>query len=360
MLIKNVHILPIGTEEHKNAYILIDDGIIISVGSMKNAPRWQDEFDANGAYALPGFIDAHTHLGLFEPAGQEANEYGNSFSPELRVTDGIDFGSQDFKKAIESGVTSVVISPGSSSICPGQEAFVSTLAGEIIQNPIALKVAFGENLKHKSNIKTRMQAVSLLREGLYKAQKYKEKKTKDVDLALDVLSKVLDKEIPLHAHIHTASDIKVAIELAKEFDIDIKLIHATEAYKVLDLLKENDINVITGPAFTHANKYELQNKRSDTPALLSNAGLIVAITTDHPVTPIENLSLAAALSSKHGLPPLDALEALTIKPAKILGVDNILGSIEPDKQADIVLFDKFPLELYATPSNVFVKGKKVF
>ncbi|WP_461247743.1 amidohydrolase family protein [Treponema sp. R6D11] len=356
MLITNAHILPIGREELKNAYILVENGIIISIGDMSSAPRWQDEYDAEGAYAVPGFIDCHTHIGLFEPAGQEANEYGKTFTPQYRVTDSIDFSSKDFDVAVKSGITTVAISPGSGAVCSGQIALVATGTKEVINECVAIKMAFGENTKHKSGITTRMEAVSILREGLMKAKRYR---FKDVDLASEVLQNVLDKKIPIHAHVHTSSDIAVAINLAKEFDIDIKLIHATEGYKILDLIKDNNIDVITGPTMTRSNRYETENKRADTPAVLASNGIRVAISSDHPITPIEHLPLAAALTSKNGLPPLETLEALTTMPAKILGVDDVLGSIDLDKQGDIAIFDKFPLELYAEPKAVFQKGVQV-
>ncbi|MDR0930921.1 MAG: amidohydrolase family protein [Clostridiales bacterium] len=358
MLIINAHILPINQQEIKRGFIFFDQGKIIALGDMKDAPKWQKVYDAKGQYALPGFIDAHTHLGLFRADGDnEAGEDALSIAPHLRAIDSVDFSDPYFRTALKNGVTSAAISPASVSVFGGQIAMVKT-SGEVMSENIGVKVALGDNPKHKNGTpSTRMAVVALIREALAKAKKYATKRNKDVDLASDALLDIINRKKPLYVHCHTQGDIRAIFRVADEFNIDIKLIHATDSSDMASEIKERGVDVICGPQLCHKNKLELAGHDPALAAYLTVNGVKCAITTDHPETTAENLALCASLAMRDGLAPLDALCSITINAAEVCGVADRVGSIEPDKDADILLFDKFPLEICARPTAVFVGGK---
>ncbi|GHV18587.1 amidohydrolase [Clostridia bacterium] len=356
MLITNVHILPIGDQrEIKNGYILTENEHIIATGTMDNAPKWQDVLDGEGAYALPGFIDSHSHLGLFNTREQDANEPNQPVSPHFRVIDSINVNDEYWKEALRAGVTTAVVSPGSSSVISGQIAAMKT-SGGVLRAPIGIKCALGENPKHNTFPQTRMAAVAILRETLAKSVKYSAKRVKDFDFVHAALQPVLARKIPLHIHAHALGDIQAAIRVSEEFNINITLIHGTDAAQIAPELAERGIGVICGPQINHRSKAEINNHTPALPAILAVNNVKTAITTDHPETPIGHLALSAALAVKEGMPPLDALEAITINAAELTGISDLVGSIEPDKIADILLFDKFPLEFYAAPKCVIAQG----
>ena len=237
----------------------------------------------------------------------------------------------------------------------------------IIKNPVAIKAAFGENPKTVYHAKnqmpiTRMGCVSLIRDALKKTMEYKVKlkaKEADFDIKLESLLGVLEKKYPLKCHVHRTDDIFTAIRIAKEFDIDITLEHCTEGHLITEYLKEENLPIMVGPSLCDRSKPELKNLTFETPGILANAGLCVAIITDHPVVPIQYLSLCGALAVKNGMKQKDALLAITKNPAKNTGIDKRVGSLKKGKDADIVVFDKHPLELMSIAILVFIDGKRV-
>lgn len=346
--------------------ILIKDGKILEVGEDLVAPLDAKTIDAEGKMVLPGFIDAHCHIGMWEEGmgfeGSDGNEMMDPVTPQLRAIDAINPMDEAFEEAYIGGVTTAVTGPGSANVIGGMSAALKTYGKRvddmIIKEPIAMKVAFGENPKRvyeaqKKSPITRMATAAILREALFKAKAYMKKKEEgkedptkmpEYDIKMEALSRVLNKEIPLKAHAHRADDIFTAIRIAKEFDVDITLDHCTEGHLIADYLAEEGKGAIVGPTLSNRSKIELRNLTFDTPRILHEAGVKIAITTDSPVIPLQYLPVCAGLAHKSGLEEIEALKAITINAAEITGIDDRVGSIEPGKDADIVIFDGNPIK----------------
>lgn len=380
--IKNGKLYTMAGEVIEKGSILVEHGKIIAIGEKVEVPKDAEVIDASGKLVFPGFIDAHCHLGMWEDAigfeGADGNESVDPVTPHLRAIDAIYPMDRTFEEAREGGVTTVCTGPGSANVIGGIFSTIKTFGHRIddmiIQETAALKVAFGENPKRtysnqKKSPSTRMATAAILREQLFKARIYKEKlekakedpdKRPDYDMKLEPLVKVLNKEIPLKAHAHRTDDIFTALRIAKEFDVNITLDHCTEGHLIIeDLLKENKF-IISGPQLTERSKYELKNKTFKSPAMMSRAGLKVAITTDHPVVPIQYLSMCAGLAVKDGMDEMEALKAITINAAEVLGLKERLGSLEVGKDADIAIFDGHPFDVTSKSVAVLIDGEIVF
>ena len=351
----------------------VDKGVFTEVG--KDLQSNEDDFvqDLSGLYVFPGLIDAHSHLGMvcssigFE--GEDGNEVTDPITPNIRGIDGCNPMDETIKEALKSGVTTVAAGPGSANVIGGT-FFAYKTAGNCIdemtiQNPLAMKAAFGENPKRcyqGKKIDTRMQISALLRETLEKTKEYMIKKESGKDVAydqkLEAMIPVIKREIPLKCHCHRADDILTAIRIAKEENIKITLDHVTDARCIIPQIKESGFPCICGPALTHKSKFELANMSFETPNELYKAGILFSIITDSPVVPQQYLSLSAALAAKAGLPEYEAIKAITINPAKILGLDNRLGSIKEGKDADFVICTKNILDTTNEIKAVYVDGKK--
>jgi imidazolonepropionase-like amidohydrolase len=337
--------------------------------------------EAKGKWVLPGFIDAHSHIGIgeeiYQHEGDDVNEMTDPLTPELRALDGINPEDQGFRDARLGGITAAFTSPGSANVIGGTGVVIKT-AGRVVEEmivrePAGLKVAFGENPKvvygeQKKMPSTRMGTAALLRQALVDAQNYREKleqgktdpdKLPERDLGLETINLVLDKKIPLRAHAHRADDIMTAIRIAREFDVDLVLDHCTEGHKIADLLQKYNYPTVVGPSLINRAKVELKERTFETPGILAKAGLKVALMTDHSVTPIQYLPLCAALAVRSGMAEEDALKAITIWSAEILGVADRLGSLEEGKDADIVVWTDKPLSLEADASVVLINGQIV-
>ncbi len=389
LLIYNAKIMTMSDKDFDNGYILCDKEKILSVGfDIKEIesllPAEVEKIDCKGGYALPGFVDAHSHIGMWEDAvgfeGDDGNESTDPVTPQLRAIDAVYHADRAFVEAYEGGVTSVVTGPGSANVIGGQFAALKTFGRSVdemlIKQPVAMKVAFGENPKTIYNEKhqspmTRMATAAILRENLFKAKEYKElweEYRKDpeeldkpeFDFKLEALVQVLNGTIPLKAHAHRADDIITAMRIAKEFNVNITLDHCTEGYMIKDLLSEAGLPVIVGPMLTDRSKIELKNQNLKNPAILSKSGMKVAIMTDHPCVPVQHLCLCASIAVKEGMEPKEALKAITINAAEIVGISDRVGSIEKGKDADIVIFDGNPLELMSKVQKTIINGKVVY
>ncbi len=385
ILIHNVNIHTVTKGLIKNGYVILEKGKIKEVGTADkvNPAEFKGQvISGRNRHLFPGFIDAHSHLGLSESAigfeGSDTNEATEPLTPELRGIDSFNPMDITVTEALQAGVTMACVGPGSANILGGTFAVVKThgkrVDDMIIKNPVAMKCAFGENPKRVYNNKgksptTRMATAALFREILYKAKQYLAKKEaagEDMtkmpayDAKCEALIPVLKKEIPLKAHAHRADDIFTAIRIAKEFDLKMTLEHCTEGHLIVDELLKENYPCIVGPSFGHRSKFELKEKSFNTAKVLSDAGIDIAITTDSPVTPLDTLPLMAALAWKEGMNKDKALEAITINPAKILGLDKSYGSIEKNKVANLVLMDKHVFETNAKVLYVFVDGEVVY
>lgn len=381
ILIKNGKVLTMTDKIYEKGDVLIDGKKIVEVGENLQAPSDAQVIDAQGMWVMPGIVDAHCHIGMWEDGigfeGADGNEATNPVTPELRAIDGINPDDNCFREAREHGVTSVVTGPGSANVIGGQFAALKTYGRRVedmvFKEPLALKVAFGENPKRVYNDQgkspsTRMATAAILRQNLIKAQEYKKKlekgksdpdKMPERDLQMEILVKVLNREIPIKAHAHRADDILTAIRIAKEFDIDITIEHCTEGHRIADFLLEENAKVILGPLLSDRSKVELKNMSFKAPGILSKAGIKVAIMTDHPVIPVQYLPVCAAIAVREGMDEMEALKAITINAAEITGIADRVGSLEPGKDADIVIFDGHPLDFRSKTVWVFIDGHAV-
>ncbi len=383
MVIRNAKILTMEEKDYENGFIRIQDGLIDSLGDMEDCPEDPETVDACGGLVLPGFIDAHSHLGMWEDSlgfeGDDGNEDTEPVTPQLRAIDAVNPLDKCFREAAAAGVTTVLTGPGSANPIAGVWCAVKTSGSRIddmlLDGAAGMKFALGENPKsvyHGKNQSpvTRMATAALIREQLAKAQRYlndkrlAEQNSEDYDepeydIKCEALLPVLSREMKAVFHAHRADDLFTAIRIAKEFDLDYILVHCTEGHKIASFLREEGAKVITGPFLCDRSKPELSGLDPKNPAVLWETGVESAICTDHPVTPIQYLPLCAAIAEAEGLSYRHALEAITIVPARLFRLDDRIGSLKPGKQADLILFDTDPLGVCARPKLVFINGKKV-
>ncbi len=368
MIIKNGRIITMAGPEYENGFVAFEDGKITAVGPMEACPLGE-AFDAGGGYVIPGLVDAHSHLGMWEDSlgaeGADGNEDSDPITPQLRAIDGINPMDRGFAEAAEAGVTTVVTGPGSANPIGGVFAAVQTKGRRIddmaLKEAAAMKFAFGENPKmvygeKKQFPMTRMGSAAAIRESLLKAQKYSELEEPDFDFKSESLLPCLSGELPVKAHAHRADDIFTALRIAKEFGLKMTIEHCTEGHLIADLLSGQDIGVCVGPSLGDRSKPELKELTYETAKILDEAGLTVAIITDHPEIPEKHLPLCAALAVKAGMDKMSALRAVTLNPARLCGINDRVGSLEPGKDADIAVFDKFPLDFEAKTKAVYING----
>lgn len=385
MLLINANIYTMGPLGYiENGFIRIKDSKIEEIGSMSDLNSSDSEiFDMQNKFLYPGFIDAHSHLGMVENGltfeGDDVNESVDPITPNLRAIDAINPMDRCFAEAIESGVTAVVTGPGSSNPIAGQMVAIKTYGTRIddmiIKDPVSMKFSLGENPKNTFNERnqspsTRMAVASLIREQLFKAKKYfldkgkflentEENEEPEFDAKCEALLPLLKGEIPAHFHAHRSDDIFTAIRISKEFGIKYVIIHCTEGHLIADELKKEDTKVLSGPFLSDRSKPELVNLTPKTPGVLSKKGVKTSIVTDHPVTPIQYLPVCASLAVREGMDPIEALKAITINAAEIAGIDDRIGSIERSKDADILVFENDALDFKSKPVMIFFEGKKI-
>ncbi|HAH94961.1 MAG TPA: amidohydrolase [Dielma fastidiosa] len=379
LLIKNGMIYTMGKAGILQGDILIDNGKIKAVGKDLAVDAKQ-VIDASGFNIYPGLIEAHCHLGLHESSiqfeGNDVNESTDPITPQLRAIDGINPMDETVRLACSHGVTSVCAGPGRANVIGGTFTTYKTngtcIDKMIIKDNVAMKVAFGENPKRvyqNSKIKTRMQTAAYLRETLLKTKEYLAKKEAAgddiskrpaLDMKLEAMIPVIQKKMPLKIHAHRADDILTALRIVKEFDLNCTLDHCTEGHLILDEVKASGFPALVGPSLGNKSKFELKEKSFNTPGILNKAGVKIAIITDSPVIPQEYLSLCAALAVKHGLDEMEALKAITINPAEILGIADRVGSLESGKDADLVFVKGNLLSYEAEVMKTMINGEIVY
>lgn len=382
MIIRNGKILPMQGKPVENGFLVMKKGKICRIGPMKNCPTEGAFFDAQGGWVLPGLVDAHTHLGLFEDSlgfeGEDGNEDTDPVTPQLSVVDGINPLERSFAEARQAGVTSCLVSPGSCNPIGGQIAAIKTTGRRIddmiLKAPCAMKFALGENPKSCYSDKdsapaTRMATASIIRAALRRAQEYQRRKqaaedpsdAPDYDEKWEALLPVLEGACQAHFHAHRADDMFTALRIAKEFQLDAVILHGTQAHVVADILAEEQppVRICSGPFLTDRSKPELAALTEEAPALLTRAGIACCIVTDHPETPLKQLLRCAEAAVRAGMPPMDALRAVTIVPAQIAGIHRRVGSLEPGKDADVVVFSGDPFDYRTTIRAVFADGQRI-
>jgi imidazolonepropionase-like amidohydrolase len=369
ILLTNATIYPITSNPIQSGDVLIENGKIKDVGTRLVADSNIKVIDCQQQYLFPGFIDVHTHLGLYDEgtgwAGNDANETAEALTPHIRAMDGVYPLDQAFTDAIRSGITTVHIMPGSANVIGGTTSVIKTTGKNIqkmiVQEVAGLKIALGENPKRihshgNSDSITRMGIMGMLREAFYKAIHTDTPE----DLRITPIVMALNREIPVRIHAHRADDIISALRFAEEFNLDLRIEHCTEGHLIANELSGLNLKVSVGPTLTRRSKVELKNKTWKTYQELTNHGVEVSITTDHPYTPIQYLNICAGIAVREGLPEQKALEGITILPAKNLKIDKNVGSIEAGKDADLVLWSHHPFHYLAKPRWTMIGGEMVY
>ncbi|WP_100373619.1 amidohydrolase [Bacillus sp. FJAT-45037] len=364
-------------ETIKAGQVFISEGKVVDVGQDLHIPSSAEVIDLQGMYITPGLIDVHTHLGVYEEgiaqAGHDFNETTAAATPHVRAIDAINPFDQGFEDARMAGVTTVQIMPGSANVIGGEMSIIKTkgtvVDEMIVKSPSGMKAAFGENPKRVHGDKgreplTRMGIAAVFRSQLMKAQDYmkeqEEGSLKRRDLGMEQLTKVLRREIPFRIHAHRADDIVTILRLLKEFNVEATIEHCTEGHLIADYLAKHNLRVSVGPTMTSRTKIELRDKGWHTLQELDKHNIPFSITTDHPVVTIDHLLTSAATAVKHGLSEELAFQSITLTAAKHLGIEEQVGSIEPGKDADFVIWSKHPFDVHAHVVQTYINGKIVY
>jgi imidazolonepropionase-like amidohydrolase len=379
-------VIPVEGEPIEGGTVLLADGQIVAVeGPGFAVPDGVTVVDATGKWVLPGFIDAHAHAGVHEEAegwaGQDTNELTDPVTAHVRALDAINPADLGFRDAITGGVLAVNVNPGSGNPIGGQTAAIKcwgrSVDEMVMREPAGMKSALGENPKRvygerKETPATRLGIAAVIRGAFVAALNYQAKHAAaeidpspargvvERDLKLEALGRVLRREIPWRQHCHRADDIATAMRMAREFGYDLVIDHGTEAYLLADQIAAAGIPVVIGPLFTSRSKVELRNRSLANPGRLAAAGVTIAITTDHPVVPINFLIHQATLAVKEGLDPVTALRAVTINPAAIIGCADRIGSLTPGKDADVVIWSGDPLDVMSRAERAYVDGREIY
>ncbi|MEO0266258.1 MAG: amidohydrolase [candidate division WOR-3 bacterium] len=371
LIIKGGHIFTMEDKPLKGGFIVIKNGKIIDVKERMEIPRNALLLDASDRFIYPGFIDVHTHTGLWEEGvnieGSDGNEATDPVTPHVRALDGVNFHDDGFKEAISSGLTTLNIMPGSANVIGGQGVAVKTI-GEVLLQPSGIKMALGENPKRvyasqKKTPSTRLGNAAIMRKALQDALNYLKKKKKDknvFDFRLEPLAGLLEGKYPAKIHCHREDDILTAIRIMKEFGVRFTIEHSTEGHFVADVLAQEGVPCALGPVITTRIKQELKFRTPETAKTYEEKGVLFAFTTDFPVIPHYGIFYTAQMAVRHGLSEETALKALTINAAKILGLEARIGSIKPGKDADIVITDKSVLDPKFMVLYTLINGKVVF
>lgn len=380
--VTNGYVVPVASPPVENGTVLVEDGVITAVGADVVVPDGVRTIDAAGRWVLPGFVEAHAHMGVMEEAegwaGNDTNEMTDPNGSALRALDGINVEDEGFRDALVGGVTSAVVKPGSGNPIGGQTVAIKTWGGrtvdeQVFQESVSVKSALGENPKRvygdqKKLPSTRLGVANVIRRAFVDAQNYVARRDAaaakgepfDRDLGKETLARVLAGELYWDQHTHRADDIATALRLADEFGYRLVINHGTDGAAVADVLAERDVPVIFGPMFTSRSKIELRDRDIANLGALARAGVRVAITTDHPVVPINFLVHQASLAVKEGLDRETALRALTVNPAAILGLDDRIGSLAPGLHGDVVVWSGDPLDVTARAEHVLITGTEVY
>ncbi|WP_232548436.1 amidohydrolase [Propioniciclava soli] len=370
--ITSAHVVPVVGEPFDGTVVLTD-GRIAALGEKVKVPRGHEVVDAAGAWLLPGFVDAHVHLGVHEEgegwAGQDTNEMTNPVMAAARALDAINPFDKGFDDAVSGGVTSVNVNPGSGNPIGGLTVAIKTwgrvVDEMVMRSPSGLKAALGENPKRvygeqKKTPSTRLGTALTIRTAFTEARNHGAKSDAEPHLVHDALLRVLNREIPWRQHCHRADDIATALRMAEEFGYDLVLDHGTESWKIADLVAARGVPVLYGPLIVSRSKVEVRDRTTAAPGILTRAGVDVSIITDHPVVPIDHLVTQAILAVRDGLDPVDALRTITVNPATVMGVADRVGSVEKGKDADVVLWSGDPLDLRNRVLRTWVEGREVY
>jgi len=377
------YVVPVDGAPIEGGTVLVDGGVIVAVGPAADVdvPDDAEIVDASGAWVLPGFVESHGHVGVYEEgdgwAGLDVNEMTDPNGARLRALDGINPDDEGFRDALSGGVTTIVVKPGSGNPIGGQTVAVKswgrTVDDMLMREPVSVKSALGENPKRVYGEKdklpsTRLGVAAVIRDAFVKAQDYREAREWAIregnpferDTGCEILVRVLDGEVPWCQHTHRADDIATAIRLSEEFGYRLIVNHGTEGHLLADTLADKNIPVIIGPLIVGRSKVEVRRRHMRNPGILARAGVRIALTTDHPVVPIDYLVHQATFAVKEGLDTETALRSITVNPARIMGLDDRVGALKPGLDADLVLWSGDPLDVMSRAVRVFIGGREVY
>lgn len=379
--IVGARVLPIEGEPIESGTVVLSGGVIAAVGGPETpVPEGAEVVDAAGRWVTPGFIDAHAHVGVHEEAGgwagQDTNEMTDPVTAHVRALDAINPADKGFEDAITGGVLAANVQPGSGNPIGGQTVAIKcrgrTVDEMVLRSPSGLKSALGENPKRvygerKETPSSRLGTAAVIRAALTNARNYMAKwetpepdKPPERDLKMEALAQVLRREIPWRQHSHRADDIATAMRIAEEFGYRLVIDHGTEAHLIAETIAARGVPVVIGPLLTSRAKAELLNRSLANPGRLAAAGVTIAITTDHPVVPIHFLIHQATLAVKEGLDRDTAMRAVTINPARIMGVDDRLGSLAVGKDGDVAVWSGDPLDVMSRVEHAYIGGRQVY
>ena len=380
--IVNARVVPVAADPIERGTVLIENGLIAAVGAGLAIPDGAVVIDADGKWVLPGFIEAHGHVGIAEEAngwaGNDTNEMTDPNMAGVRAIDAINIDDEGFRDALAGGITTIVVKPGSGNPIGGQTVAIKSWGGrtvdeQVVSESVSVKSALGENPKRvygdqKQTPSTRLGVSLIIRQAFVEARNYAEARDAAElkgepfarDLGNETLARVLSGELAWDQHVHRHDDIATALRLADEFGYRLVINHGTEGHKLADVLAERDIPVIFGPMFTSRSKVELRDRAIGNLTALAAAGVRVAITTDHPVVPINFLVHQASFAVKEGLPAQVALEALTVNPASMMRLHDRVGSLTAGLDADVVVWSGDPLDINSRVERVLISGVEVY
>lgn len=377
MLIKNGHVLLFESGGFAVCDIRIEGSAIAAVAENLQPQAGEHVYDAAGKFVTPGLIDAHSHICISEEgmgdAGDDCCDYSGALSPELEVLDGLYPFDRAIASSVRAGVTSACVCPGSDGVVGGV-ASVIRLSGSVADDMLvrryaAMKCSLGENPKNaKHGFASRMGTAWQFRKCMEDALDYRFRRETALrsgdyfkkDRGMEHLQLVLEKKMPIHVHAHRSDDICTAIRLAQEYDLDLVIVHGTDAIPVADYLARFSYPVILGPTMNPRSKQEIWGKTFETAGILNRAGIKICITADHDVTPLYYLSAYAGMAVRYGLDEIEALRAITLNPAQVLGIDHRKGQLKAGLDADIVIWSAEPFSFKARPEQVYLEGKAVY
>lgn len=383
ILIRGGHVITVSGAEIPNGDVLIVGRLIRRVGRNLRAPKDALVIDARGRWVTPGLVETHSHMGVHPiptVGGRDTNESSHPIMPHVRVIDAVNISDPAIKLSWTGGITTLQILPGSSNVIGGQSVVLKLRGGTIgsmlfREAPRGLKMALGENPKRNFDRRlptSRMGAAYLLRLWFSKAKQYKlewqqylAKKGQALrppkrDLKLEVLADLLRGKLRVHVHTYRADEMLTLFRIADEFGFKITAVHhALEAYKIAKEIARRGVAVVTF-ADKWGHKWEAYHATVRNAALCQRAGVTVAIHTDHPVLEQWWLVHEAAKAMKYGLTRLQAWRSVTLNPAKILGVEKYVGSLQPGKHADVVVWDRDPFVIGARTQWVLIEGRVVY
>lgn len=384
-------ILPVSGPPIQSGTLLIHKGKIVKIGGADVAvPRGAHTIDASGKVIIPGLIDTHSHIGIFGrpnvPAHADGNEGSGPVQSGLRAEDSINPDDPGIRMALAGGLTTANIMPGSGNVIGGHTLYVKlrghTISAMRIEGDVlgGLKMANGENPKNfnftskKMPPNTRMKVASLQREQFLKAREYqrkwdghrkakkdgKESTQPDADPEMEGLVEVLQRKRTVHFHCHRADDLMTALRLAKEFDFEIVLQHATEGYRIVEELVARKVPVSLTLVDSPGGKLEVVGLLEENAAILERAGVKVTINTDDPVTESRFYLRTGAIAVRGGMSEAAALRALTLAGAEVLHLEKRVGSLEAGKDADFVILSGQPFSTYTQVLETWIDGVKRF